>query len=266
MTWMRPLERRAQAGALAVQPWDPLRDGRIEDPCIVTALRPDGVPVMTAVRHSTGVQSFLELRAGKYHVRTIPQVSGYLPSLRSVTMPMPSPAWLDVMLRSSSAYGGMRQGMALLRGTLQWGPLPTPPIRAALPPVRWATVYAWVESADTPGAVFDVSWTRSSACGEFALFVRVAPPDDKGGLPVCTAHLEIHADTPASPAPRAEDDYSDLPLDDGDDDAIRGAMPLKFSTAVIVAAGDDRTINQHVYDVTPPGSVPVAPQNVIVIT
>jgi hypothetical protein len=65
---------------------------------------------------------------------------------------------------------------------------------------------------------------------------------------------------------RLLDDYSDLPLEYGDDDAIRGAVSLKFSKDVIVAAGDDLTINQHVYDATPPGSVPVAPQNVIVIT
>lgn len=261
-----PLENSVLLGALGVQPWDPLRDCRIQDPCVVTAMRLDGVTVATAVRHSTGIQGFLKLRAGSYRVLTVPLVPQYLPSLRSVTIPMPAPAWQDVMLRSSPAYFGAPYGMAILRGTLQWGPLPLLPIRAALPPVRWATVYAWVESSDAPGAVFDVSWTRSSTRGEFALFVRVAPPHDDGASPGCTAHLEVHASTPASPVVRDDDDYRDLPLDDGTDAAIRAAMPLKFSKDVVVAVGDDLTINQHVYDVVPPGSAPAASQNVIVIT
>ena len=261
-----PLETSVMIGALGVQPWDPLRDCRVLDRCAVTTLRPDGTPAATAVRHSTGIQGFLRLRAGSYRVLTVPQVPQYLPSLRSVTIPMPAPAWLDVMLRSSPAYAGAPYGMAVLRGTLQWGPLPAPPVRAALPPVRWATVYAWVESADAPGAVFDVSWTRSSARGEFALFVRVAPPHDDGASPVCTAHLEVHAAAPVSPVVRDDHDYRDLPLDDGTDAAIRAALPLKFSKDVVVAAGGDLSINQHVYDVVPPGSAPVAPQNVVVIT
>jgi hypothetical protein len=261
-----PLEKSVLLGALGVQPWDPLRDCRIPDPCVVTALRPDGTTVATAVRHSTGIQGFLKLRAGSYRVLTVPQVPQYLPSLRSATIPMPAPAWLDVMLHSSSAYAGVPYGMAVLRGTLQWGPVPPPPVRAALPPVRWATIYASVESADAPGAVFDVSWTRSSARGEFALFVRIAPPHDDGVSPACTAHLEVHAGIPASPLVRADDDYRDLPLDDGADAVIRAAMPLRFSKDVVVAAGDDLSINQHVYDVVPPGSAPAAPQNVIVIT
>jgi hypothetical protein len=261
-----PIEISALRGALGVQPWDPLRDCRIQDPCRVTALRPDGTAVATAVRHSTGIQGFLQLRAGSYRVLTVPLVAQYLPSLRSVTIPMPAPAWLDAMLRSSPAYAGVPYGAAVVRGTLQWGPVPAAPVRAALPPVRWATVYAWVESADAPGAVFDISWTRSSPRGEFALFVRVAQPHDDGASPVCTAHLEVHATAPASLAPRDDDDYTDLPLDDGSDAAIRAALPLKFTKDVVVAAGDDLTINQHVYDVVPPGSGPVAPQNVIVIT
>ena len=260
-----PVETRALIGALGVQPWDPLRDRRIWDPCVVTAVRTDGATA-TAVPHSTGIQGFLRLGAGSYRVLTVPRVAQYLPSLRSVTLPMAAPAWLDALLRPSPAYSDAPYGMAVVRGTLQWGPIPAPPIRAPLLPVRWATVYAWVESADAPGVMFDVSWTRSTARGEFALFVRVAPPHDDGASPVCTAHVEVHADTPVPLVPRADDDYTDLPLDDGSDAAIRAAMPLKFSKDVVVAAGDDRSINQHVYDVTPPGSAPVAPQNVIVIT
>lgn len=261
-----PLENTVLLGALAVQPWDPLRDCRILDPCVVTVMRADGTTVATAVRHSTGIQGFLKLRAGSYRVLTVPRMPQHLPSLRSATIPMPAPAWLDVMLRSSPAYAGVAYGMAVLRGTLQWGPVSPLPVRVALPPVRWATVYAWVESADAPGVVFDVSWTRSSPRGEFAVFVRVAQAHDNGAAPVCTAHLEVHANTPAIVVPRHDDDYTDLPVDDPNDEANRVAMPLKFSKDVVVAAGDDLAINQHVYDVTPPGSAPVAPQNVIVIT
>jgi hypothetical protein len=260
------IERTRLVGAAAVQAWDAVLGRQVDVRCEVTALSASsGKPIQRAVSHASGLQSFLTLKPGLYRLLLVPRTRGYLPSLRALSLPpdAAAPLWVDAPLRPAPDYPNIGVGTVVLRGTLQWNPQSP---EAPAPPVRWALVRGRLEDAQQPGVVLSRAWTRSNARGDFALLLAAPEPDSDGRRPSLNAVVEVGG-TPRPPgASLAEEDYSDLALDDGTDDEIFAREPSRRTLTAQVVPGRQYSLNTDSYGFTPPGSGRELRQSVILLT
>jgi hypothetical protein len=235
-----------QRGVAAIQIWDAVEDRPSVAPCRVTALRtPDLYPVAAAAMHAGGVHGFLRLRPATYRLLIAPAASTYLPSLRTLVVPVAPapPVFLDARLRPSASYV-CQPHRAVVRGTVQW--------TATRRPARWACIFGWLERTLGPPTPIGATWTRTNARGEFALQLRHPPPNSDGETAAYTAVVEIHATTPPPATELAATDYSDLVIDDGDDAAVRARQPLSRTVTAPCQPDDDLSLNSDVYTTTDP--------------
>jgi hypothetical protein len=266
------VDRQALRGTAAIQLWDAVSGRPVDVPCEVAALLGvQQVPVARARRHrSAGLQGFLELAPGNYRLRMVPSTQEFIPSLRSVqVLGGDQPVlWVDAPLRPGPTYSNVPAGMAVVRGTVQWGTLPGAPVAAPLPPGRWVLVSASREKAPRGGGVLSTAWTRANARGDFVLMLAMPGPDSDGKRPQLKAVVKLHGTPPAPGAPRlADDDYTDLVLDDGSDADVLARQPvLRTLTLLDVLVGQERTLNMDTYSVTPPGSARTQKQTVILLS
>lgn len=249
-----------QKGVAAVQIWDAVQNRQSMTACKVTALRTaDLYPVATAVMHSGGVHGFLELRSGAYKLLVEPTSQAYIPSLRTLVVPNAptAPVFLDARLRPSSTYGRQAHA-AVLRGTVQW--------TVTRRPARWACIFGWLFPTAGPTTPIGATWTRTNARGEFALMLRHPPPNHDGDVPAYTASLEIHATTPPPATDLADDDFSDLVVDDGSDADVQARQPLSRTVSAPCMPDDDLSLNTDVYTTTDPGTGVTQSHKVILLT
>ena len=226
------LERSVLVGALAIQPWDGVRDQPVAGRSRVTLLRnADRKLVQKGDPHPSGVFGFLTLQPGNYLALIEPISPGVLPSLRRVTVPLSggdkNP--LRPILRPAPTYPVPRHFVAL-RGTAYWS--------AANPrPVRWAAV------TGSLSGVAGTSWTRTDGRGEFLLCLPTPPPAADGTVAATNASVSFFAAAPTGKALDA-DDLSDLPVDDKTDVNNFAPLPAKRILTVPVLADDDLSLNQ----------------------
>ena len=98
------------------------------------------------------------------------------------------------------------------------------------------------------------------------LFLRTSPPNSDGAVPALVAVVEIHAAGPPSAA-LADDDLSDLGLDDGSDADMRALLPLQRTLPPApVKPGDELSLNRDSYSTTPPGTTRPVQHKVIRLT
>lgn len=245
------LEHEVLRGAVAFMPWDSVKDLPAEVDCTVAAVSRDGQRLQGAVPHTSGLHGFLHLRKGDYQIRIAAASPAFLPSLRSVTVPLPENASviMTAPLLPSASYPAPA-GSLVLRGTVHW--------QRALPtPARWAAVFARLEGlkAGTWRPVH-ATWTRTDGKGEFALFLRAAPPGAEGTRDPLRAVVEIHASAPPA-YPLDEDALQDLVLDDGKEEDVRKRQPLARTVIVKndeLRPGATLSLNQDEYTTQPAGS------------
>lgn len=248
-----------QTGVAAIQIWDAVQDRPSITACKVTALRTtDLAPIATAVMHSGGVHGFLRLRASTYKLLIEPSSPAYLPSMRTLIVPAaPAPPVLvDARLRPSSMYGRHAHS-AVLHGTVQWS--------TGKRPVRWACIFGWLSLSAGPVTQIGATWTRTDAHGEFALILRHPPPDSDGKLPAYTATVQIRTAAPPA-AELAEDDFSDLTVDDGTDADVQTRQPLARTVSTPCMPDDDLSLNTEIYTVTDPLTGVTQSHKVILLT
>jgi hypothetical protein len=253
-------EHVRQTGVAAIQIWDAVQDRPSSTACRVTALRTsDRHPIATAVMHAGGVHGFLQLRPGSYQLLVQPASSAYVPSLRTLVVPAAPvpPVFLDARLRPSSMYGRQGHG-AVLRGTVQWA--------ATRRPARWACIFGWLFPTLGPPTPIGATWTRTNARGEFALLLRHPPPNSDGEVPAYTATLEIHATSPPPSTDLADDDLSDLVVDDGTDEDVRARQALSRTVSSPCQPDDDLSLNTDVYTATDPLTLVTLSHKVILLT
>jgi hypothetical protein len=235
-----------QTGVAAIQIWDAVQERPSITACQVTALPITALfPIATGVMHSGGVHGFLKLRPATYQLRIEPSSPTYVPSARTLVVP-PAPAapvFIDARLRPSSMYVRSPHA-AVMRGTVQWS--------ATKQPARWACIYGWLFRTAGPTTPIGETWTRTNARGEFALFLRHPPPNSDGAVPDYTASVEIHATTPPPATELADDDLSDLVVDDGTDAAVRARQPLSRTVTAPCQPDDDISLNTDSYTTTDP--------------
>jgi hypothetical protein len=253
-------DRSVLVGAAAVRLWDAVAERPTDAGATVTALRAtDRAPLTRAVAHGSGLHGFLTLRTAAYEVLVQPSSPRFLPSRRSLTIlpPPAAPVRIEASLRPSPAYAAPASSVAL-RGTVEW-------LSPRLP-ARWAVIYGWIAAAATPGTPLRAAWTRADAKGEFALFLRTSPPNSDGIVPALVAVVEIHAAGPPTGA-LADDDLSDLGLDDGSDADMRALLPLQRTLPPEpVKPGDELSLNRDSYSTTPPGTTRPVQHKVIRLT
>jgi hypothetical protein len=249
-----------QTGVAAIQIWDAVQDRPSATACKVTALRTsDRHPIATAVMHAGGVHGFLALRTGTYNLLVEPASSAYLPSMRTLVVPAAPapPVVLDARLRPSPMYGRQAHS-AVLRGTVQW--------TATRRPARWACIFGWLFRTLGPLTPIGATWTRTNARGEFALVLRHPPPNSDGAMPDYTASLEIHATTPPPATDLADNDFSDLIVDDGTDTAVQGRQPLSRTVSTPCMPDSDLSLNTDSYTTTDPRTGVTMSHKVILLT
>jgi hypothetical protein len=262
-----PIEHSIAFGIAVIRMWDAVEDRPCDCPTRVRALRASDLhPIATATMHPGGVHGFLKLAPGTYELLTEPLRRGFLPCMRTLTIPPlpppgsppPPPIPLDVKLRSSSRYVRPNH-TAAVRGTVQWS--------STKQPARWACIFGWLQRVAGPPTAIGATFTRTDARGEFQLILRHPPPNSDGTVFEYEVHVEVHATTPPPTTTLADDDYSDLPLDDGTDAAIRAAQPLsRLLTPTLCQPGDDLSLNTDTYDQTDPKTGVTLSQTVILLT
>lgn len=249
-----------QTGVAAIQIWDAVQERPSITACKVTALRMvDLYPIATAVMHTGGVHGFLRLRPGSYKLLVEPISSTYVPSMRTLVVPAAPapPVFLDARLRPSSMYGRQAHG-AVLRGTVQWS--------ATKRPARWACIFGSLFHTLGPPTPIAMTWTRTNAYGEFALFLRHPPPNSDGDISAYTVSLEIRATTPPPATDLAADDFSDLVVDDGTDTAVQLRQPLSRTMSTPCMPDDDLSLNTDLYTTTDPLTGVTRSHKVILLT
>jgi len=249
-----------QKGVAAVRIWDAMENRPSSTACNVTALRTaDLHPIASAVMHAGGIHGFLELRPGTYKLLVEPISQAYVPSLRTLVIPSAPtpPVFLDARLRPSPSYGRQAHA-AVLRGTVQW--------TATKRPARWACIFGWLFPTAGPTTPINATWTRTNARGEFALILRHPPPNSDGDVPAYTASLEIHATTPPPATDLADDDFSDLVVDDGTDAAVQARQPLSRTVSAPCMPDDDLSLNSDSYTTTDPRTGVTQSHTVILLT
>jgi hypothetical protein len=261
------VDRSVLVGALAVRVWDGLALRPCEASCRVTALLVDGdelIPVKRAVAHGSSLHGFLELRPGTYRLLVEPQTPQFLPTMRSLVVTAlpappalpPAPIRVDAPLRPSAVYPRPSHWIAL-RGTVEWAP---PRL-----PARWAVIRGTLALAAPPNTVQRTAWTRTDANGEFALFLRSAPPNSDGNVPALTATITIHSG-PAPTAGLPAESRIDLGLDDGSDETTAPSLPLvRTLDPIPVHPDDELSANVDSYTTTPPGSSRLVANKVITL-
>lgn len=263
MSLLSVLERDVLRGALAFMPWDPIKELPVDGECRVSVMAPNGRVVQDAVPHTSGLQGFLRLRSGSYRALIRPTNSGFLPSLRSVTIPMPKGSSVIVAapLRPSASYP-VPSGAIALRATVHWK-------RPQVTPARWAGIFVRLEAKknDIWRLVYSM-WTRTDGNGEFAAILRPGPPGTEGSRDPLRAVVEIRARPPAA-GPYAEGDLSDLILDDGNDENVRERQPLARAPITVetgVEPGAMLSLNQDDYTTQPDGVTPPMRHRVILLS
>lgn len=264
-------DRSILRGTAAVQLWDAFTGRPLQAPCDVTAVRAaDGTPVAQAERHhSAGLQGLLLLGAGDYRLQLVPRTGAYVPSLRSLKVLPGGPAvGVDALLRPGPAYSEVPRGAVVLRGTVQWGTPPGAPVPAPLPPGRWVLVSGRLQRTTGGGGVLATAWTRADARGDFVLMLVAPGPDTDGKRPAMNAVVEFHGTSPAATAPRlADDDYSDLVLDDGSDSDVLARQPVRHTETLLdVKPGQEKSLNTVTYTVQPAGPASARKQSVILLS
>lgn len=245
------LERDVLRGAAAFLPWDVVKEAPLDGGCSVTAVHADGSALSPAVPHTSGLHGFLRLHQGDYRVLIRAASRAFLPSLRSLSVPLPtdSSLLLPAPLRPSSSYPPPI-GATVLRGTVHWR-------RSQPTPARWAAIFARLEAQKGPQfRTVHSMWTRSDENGDFAVFLRPPTPPAEGLRETLRAVVEIYASSPTQGAPDS-DDLSDLVLDDGTEDDVRGRQPLARPALVVgpgLEAGATLSLNHDEYTTQPPGS------------
>lgn len=257
------LDRDVLRGAVAFLPWDALKELPAHGGCMVSVMDRNGAMLQDAVPHTSGLYGFLKLSRGSYQVLIRSASSSFLPSLRSIDVPLPagSSVILPAPLRPSSSYPHP-DGATALRGTVHWK-------RAQTTPARWAAVFARLEALK--GATWRVvhsTWTRTDGSGDFAVFLHAASPGAEGGREKLRAIVEIHASQPGDPS-LSNEDLSDLVLDDGTEADVRSRQPLAGPPIIVsenVLAGATLSLNQDEYTTQPTRSTPPLKHRVILLS
>jgi hypothetical protein len=262
MTVITVLESSWLTGALAVRAGDSFSGRPLEYGYgTVTALRPsDRKSLAAAVLHTTGVQGFLTLRASSYYILVEPAAMAFLPSLRSVTIPLApgEPIIMPVPLRTSPSYPALA-GTIVARGTVLWN-------RTPKLPARWVSIFAKLLDA-TAGTTLASAWTRADGRGEFSVVITAPTPDADGNSNGMNLSVEVHGTPPpAGAVALPTGDRSDLPLDDGDDVGVLAREALQRTlTSSGVHPGDVVSINQDSFTVVPPGGGAPIPNKAILL-
>jgi len=223
------LETSVLTGAVAVRAWDDVLGRPTETPCTVTALRAaDQVAVAQAVPHVSGLYGILRLAPGDYDLLVVPLAATFLPTRLRITVPPgASTIKVDAHLRPSPFYFPPPHSV-VLRGTLAFDPIPRRP-------ARWAGIFASLGTGPVVVA-------RSNAHGDFVVILQAPEPDSDGNITLQDATLEIHAATPG--AALADDDFSDLPRDDGSLSDLKSRQPLRDTlTESSLGAGSAESLN-----------------------